>query len=121
MIHQVQVVCGTNDLRKGYYGNPEKHVYNVTRKIMHEDYDKPEGSTNNDVALIKLNRRILYGPNLQPACLPTGPMEDHNRAANIDKENGNRRVGFVAGWGRLREDQGKRRATRRRFYGCYEN
>uniref|UniRef100_UPI00398E8AE0 acrosin-like n=1 Tax=Pristiophorus japonicus TaxID=55135 RepID=UPI00398E8AE0 len=75
-------------------GRPNR--WTVTRKIdaliLHENY----GMTQNDVAVLKVNKAITFGDNVRPACLPTpGPF--HN-----DKWT----RCHVTGWG-LMEQNGK--------------
>jgi secreted trypsin-like serine protease len=104
IVRNVKVVCGTNNLITGFM-KMDQHMFNVSRCIKHEKYDVPEGSTNHDIALIKLATPLKFSRTIQPICLPSAPMEDKSKCAHIDRENAHRRVGLVGGWGHKAEGQ----------------
>ena len=49
-------------------------------------------SFDNDIALLKLDKPVKFGPNVQPGCLPDGRKTDYAGSLTI-----------VAGWGRTGE------------------
>ena len=60
-----------------------------THFVMHADYD--EKSFDMDIALIRLDRDLVYGEATQPVCLPTGLDE---------LESGDKCL--VSGWGAIK-------------------
>ena len=64
--------------------------YRVERVIRHPGYDA--GSTDNDIALLRLSRDVEFSGSVQPACLPTQPA---NAYAG--------RQAAVSGWGTTAE------------------
>ncbi|GAV06492.1 hypothetical protein RvY_16469-2 [Ramazzottius varieornatus] len=95
-----KVYLGTTNLLTATAANG--NIKGISRVISHPQYDVPEGSTNNDVALIKLDSPIAAWSNtLMPACLPTQPQN----ASKVATGSKNREIGYVTGWGTLYENQ----------------
>jgi Trypsin len=66
----------------------------LSKLILHPSYSS-QRSFSQDVALLKLDKPVVYHPHIQPACLPS-PGEDFTYL-----------LGTITGWGRLqfREDR----------------
>jgi hypothetical protein len=60
--------------------------------LKHENYDFQD--TTNDVALITLEKDVVFNDKIQPACLPP---KDFSYPKVTDQKN---EKGFIAGWGR---------------------
>ena len=82
------VVFGLHDLNDtSEYA--ESNTYTVSKVIFHENYNHRD--PNNDIALIKLSKRVVLSRSVYPICLPESPFLANSI---INK------FGFVAGWGR---------------------
>lgn len=64
------------------------NIYLVNEIHEHPDYQPP--STYHDIALLKLHRRVVYTPNIKPACLYEKQSLDMFKTRNIIE---------VTGWG----------------------
>ncbi|OQV22851.1 putative Plasma kallikrein [Hypsibius exemplaris] len=109
IIQRVHIMLGEPNLYKAFTnaGNSApKNLYSVKKVVKHEQYDVPTGSTNNDVALLKLSRPVPFTSTVSPACLPSSSIYDVPAGALKDQ---GRRVCFVAGWGHTSEGQQKGR------------
>ncbi|GAV06025.1 hypothetical protein RvY_16065 [Ramazzottius varieornatus] len=106
IIRKVKVVLGHENLLNAYR-DKENTFRSICKVVKHEKYDVPIGSTNNDVALLKLCTPATLSDDIQPACLPSKSIYDAAEGENVlkDKSANDRRVGFVGGWGRLSETQ----------------
>lgn len=51
-------------------------------------------SFNNDIAVLELDKAVLFGPKVQPACLPDESSSDYSGKLTV-----------IAGWGRLGEKE----------------
>lgn len=71
------VKLGTlNLLYEKNYGCPES--FNVIERIPHPNYKS--SSYYNDIALLKLDRQVIFNPHIRPACLPSSPkIPEHSR------------------------------------------
>ena len=69
--------------------SPEQ-IIEATKIFIHDNYKRQ--SHENDIALIKLNRKVKLGKYVSPVCLPDEAMPG-NDLATPGKH------GFVAGWG----------------------
>ncbi|OQV18457.1 putative Atrial natriuretic peptide-converting enzyme [Hypsibius exemplaris] len=98
MKDSVQVYLGVENLRQA----TAKHKYNIVRVIHHENYNDPVGSTSNDIALIKLDRAVVFSNDAMPACLPNKTV---HAKPFVQAGSSGRRVCYVAGWGRLYDGQ----------------
>lgn len=61
------------------------------QRISHENYDPYSKSQENDIALLRLGRRVIFNDWVKPICLPV------NEVAN---KNFNGQSLVVAGWGK---------------------
>lgn len=103
MKKKVKMICGQKNLLNALKKNGQRAMLNISRVIKHKDYDVPAGTTNNDIALIKLAEPIPdFTDDIHPACLPTRPV--HTGGDTRNKQN-NRRVCFVGGYGHLQSNQ----------------
>ncbi|KAH7951488.1 hypothetical protein HPB52_009950 [Rhipicephalus sanguineus] len=67
-------------------------TYTIDKLIMHPDYRKVK-KYDNDIALVRLSRKISYSEYAQPACLPSLTLAD-TTGINVT----------VVGWGQVSED-----------------
>ncbi|KAH7945460.1 hypothetical protein HPB49_011106 [Dermacentor silvarum] len=67
-------------------------TYTIDQLIMHPDYRKVK-KYDNDIALVRLSRKIRYSEYAQPACLPSLTLAD-TTGINVT----------VVGWGQVSED-----------------
>ncbi|KAL1414595.1 hypothetical protein MTO96_007379 [Rhipicephalus appendiculatus] len=67
-------------------------TYTIDQLIMHPDYRKVK-KYDNDIALVRLSRKISYSEYAQPACLPSLTLAD-TTGINVT----------VVGWGQVSED-----------------
>ncbi|KAH8024255.1 hypothetical protein HPB51_022374 [Rhipicephalus microplus] len=67
-------------------------TYTIDQLILHPDYRKVK-KYDNDIALVRLSRKISYNEYAQPACLPSLTLSDTN-GINVT----------VVGWGQVSED-----------------
>ena len=81
MASQIDVVLGVHD--QNVY-EPTQMTFRVTKAIVHPNYD-PE-SRDNDIALLRLSKKVIFNANIQPICLPT-----------VDTADGT--VCIATGWG----------------------
>lgn len=65
-------------------------IRRVDEIFQHEYFDPV--SYDNDIAIIKLEKPIQFGPKIQPACLPSTQFEDYAGELTL-----------IAGWGRTAE------------------
>ncbi|XP_055344002.1 chymotrypsin B-like [Paramacrobiotus metropolitanus] len=100
IVRRVRVVIGVNNLEDAMRNTSK--VLRVVKVVKHPSYDKR--TTNNDVALLKLEKQLNFDSKVQPICLPTHDAHDTRLAANVDYSTG-RKACFVAGWGLLREQE----------------
>lgn len=80
-----------------YFGGHDISVdYSDRRSVkeihQHEYFDSV--TYDNDIAVIRLDRPIDFGPKLQPACLPASQFEEYDGQLTV-----------IAGWGRTGEKQ----------------
>ena len=81
------------------------------RIIVHPQYDYNNAQEGNDIAIIKLpwNRRITYGLDIAPICLPTRNFQDRTEDCDFNNQNDPmcsffmRRKCFVSGFGKIEE------------------
>lgn len=102
MKQNVKIMLGQGNLLKA--ARNASNIFGITRVIKHPKYNQPADSTNNDVAVIRLDRDAYVTPTkeIQPACLPKQSMETFGAKATFNKAN-KRRVCLVAGWGHQQE------------------
>merc|ERR1712086_591254 len=60
-------------------------------------WDK-DGTSNNDIVILKLKSPLKFNDNVQPACLPD--------VASFDKARGNKQMAALTGWGLLKDKTG---------------
>ena len=108
IIRKVKIVLGHEDLLTAFR-DKENTFHSICKVVKHEKYDMPTGSTNNDVALIKLCTPVTFSDDIQPACLPSKSIYDVAEGEIVlkDRAANDRRVGFVGGWGHLSETHSK--------------
>ncbi|GAU96672.1 hypothetical protein RvY_08086 [Ramazzottius varieornatus] len=94
IIETVKIIFGVEDLTAATPANK----YRVTKVIRHEKYNNPVGSTSNDIALLKLDRKVHISNDTMPACLPTKSVFEK---PYVQTAPNNRRICYVAGWGHL--------------------
>ncbi|KAM4039205.1 acrosin-like [Anomaloglossus baeobatrachus] len=87
-VYSWRLVFGGNQL--SVFG-PEIEIRGISQKIVHETYD-PE-IEKNDVALLSVDRPIIYNRYIQPACLP---RQTSDVSVMTDC--------YIAGWGVLEEE-----------------
>lgn len=90
IIETVKIIVGVEDLTTATPANK----YRVTKVIRHEKYNDPVGSTSNDIALLKLDRKVRISNDTMPACLPTKSVFEKPYAQTAPN---NRRICYVAG------------------------
>ena len=81
-----QVVVGEHDLSLQNETDVTQRL-KVTKVIMNPRYGPPAGNPG-DIAILKLERKVDFGPKVGPVCLPDMPSESF---AGM--------VGTAAGWG----------------------
>ncbi|KAL3201305.1 hypothetical protein MRX96_042975 [Rhipicephalus microplus] len=79
-------------------------TYTIDQLIMHPDYRKVK-KYDNDIALVRLSRKISYNEYAQPACLPSLTLSDTN-GINVT----------VVGWGA--SVRGRSQDSRLVTFGC---
>lgn len=81
-----KVRLGEHNLRSDSDGaNPVD--YGIDKSIVHEDYR----SQRNDIALIRLDKNVVFTDNIKPICLP--------QLASLRSATFERKYPFVVGWG----------------------
>jgi len=104
MVRTIRIVPGSEDLLAAVKSKGIAALLKITKVIVHPQYDQPAGSTNNDIALIKLASPLTFTSEIKPACLPNEPLNATvNRAGILKNKYNNRPVAFVAGWGHQQE------------------
>ncbi|XP_055344001.1 transmembrane protease serine 9-like [Paramacrobiotus metropolitanus] len=103
IVDDVLVVAGVNNLQD-VVADPELAL-RIARVFKHEEYDDPQNSYNNDIAMLQLAKPLKFDQYTQPICLPATHPDNRTRWGNVDKARGNKRVVFAAGWGVLKEHQ----------------
>lgn len=94
------MILGEHDLQDTgrYFESLPNDVYGVSERRIHPNFlymlTQPD---RYDVALLRLNRKVLFRDNILPICLP--PLE-----RRIDVEG---TMAVVAGWGKTNPDVGK--------------
>lgn len=86
-IPSAQVYFGGHNITNDY--TEQRRVRKIHK---HADFDYV--SFDHDVALLRLDRPVRYGPKVQPACLPDGRTLDYSGTRTV-----------VTGWGRLGENK----------------
>ncbi|XP_055347783.1 brain-specific serine protease 4-like [Paramacrobiotus metropolitanus] len=94
----VLVYLGVENLRMA----TDDHKFGIVYVVKHELYNDPPGSTANDIALIKLDRKVRVSSDVMPACLPARSVHE---PPFVQTGAQGRRVCWVAGWGRLYDGQ----------------
>jgi len=79
----IQIVLGGHDLN---HPSGSEQTRNVKRLIMHPSY----GRLNNDIALIELDRPVMFTDRIQPVCLPE-PTEQPAVGSKC----------YLTGWGKI--------------------
>lgn len=69
--------------------------FDVEELIIHNEYNSPN-TFQNDIAIIKLNRKIVRNEFVKPICLP---YDDNVKEDYHFKNSGDELVTWVAGWG----------------------
>jgi len=106
MVRTHRVVLGQRNLLSAVKTAGVGALLPISKVILHPSYDQPQGSTNYDIALIKLAKPVKLSPSIQPACLPTAHINETTKSATVLKnKNNGRPVLFVAGWGHQVEGQ----------------
>ena len=67
----------------------EKIIWNTK-----QPWDK-DGTSNNDIVILKLKSPLKFNDNVQPACLPD--------VASFDKARANKQMAALSGWGLLKD------------------
>ena len=67
----------------------EKIIWNTKHP-----WDK-DGTSNNDIVILKLKSPLKFNDNVQPACLPD--------VASFDKARANKQMAALTGWGLLKD------------------
>jgi len=68
--------------------------YNLTKVVVHPLYGSPnEVQHSNDIALLKVDRKIKFNKHIQPICIPKNVSD----LVHVGKS------AFVTGWGRINE------------------
>lgn len=85
--YEIKVYLGGHNISTDYVDTRR------VRKIHeHEYFDTV--SFDFDIALLELDKAVEFGPKIQPACLPQIQFEDYSG-----------KIGMIAGWGRLGEQE----------------
>lgn len=79
----IRVYLGENDMNK-FYDSPTVLVCEAERVFKHESYNLQKNEEN-DIALIKLNKKVPFNDYIRPICLPPPDL-------NTEGKNG-----YVAG------------------------
>jgi len=82
-----EVRIGDHNLLKGKIG-PQEETVGLSKIYIHENYNR--GTSQNDIALLILNKKVKIGGQVQTACLPTKPA-DYGATC------------YATGWGILKE------------------
>merc|ERR1712210_374713 len=67
----------------------EKIIWNTK-----QPWDK-DGTSNNDIVILKLKSPLKFNDNVQPACLPD--------VASFDKARASKQMAVLSGWGGLKD------------------
>lgn len=96
--HRISVRLGEHDIsskvdcEKGVCA-PQAIRVGVEEVIPHHSYDDRAPDRHNDIALIRMNRDVLYTESIRPVCLPSVVS-----GASVSPQPGSTLT--VAGWGR---------------------
>ncbi|XP_065204154.1 trypsin-1-like [Planococcus citri] len=88
---RIKALLGEN-IQELTYGISNKTV-RIKEIILHPGYDREDPNSDNDIAILKLDRTISFNtPQIQPACLPSSENQDYAGY-----------IGTVIGWGHTKE------------------
>lgn len=85
--NEIKVYLGGHNITSDY-----TEIRRVKTIHEHENFDVI--SFNNDIAVLELDKAVLFGPKVQPACLPDESSSDYSGKLTV-----------IAGWGRLGEKE----------------
>lgn len=85
--NEIKVYLGGHNITADY-----TEIRRVKQIYEHENFDVI--SFNNDIAVLELDKPLLFGPKVQPACLPDGSLHDFAGKLTV-----------IAGWGRTGEKE----------------